>query len=153
MTYVNARSILVNLSLSKKKASNRPKTIGVLTRTKSSRSDLRIPLGYLLPDFQPHRSNFFAPPPPPDLTRRKGVDTKKKTRANRTLGAVKIICNHQATINKSILMFKKLMDLLSFRKAFSEVEGGVLTKLQTCVRYKVTHKALKQTVNKTRVSQ
>ena len=80
MTYVNARSILVNLSLSKKKASNRPKTIGVLTRTKSSRSDLRIPLGYLLPDFQPHRSNFFAPPPPPppDLTRRKGVDTKKK---------------------------------------------------------------------------
>ena len=45
------------------------------------------------------------------------------------------------------------MDLLSFRKAFSEVEGGVLTKLQPCVRYKVTHKALKQTVNKTRVSQ
>ena len=45
------------------------------------------------------------------------------------------------------------MDLLSFRKAFSEVEGGVLTELQPCVRYKVTHKALKQTVNKTRVSQ
>ena len=52
-----------------------------------------------------------------------------------------------------ILMFKKWMDLLSFRKAFSEVEGGVLTKSQPCVRYKVTHKALKQTVNKTRVSQ
>ena len=125
-----------------------------MTRTKSSRSDLRIPLGYLLPDFQPHRSNFFAPPAAAaGPNQKEGGRHVKKTRANRTLGAVKIICNHQATINKLILMFKKLMDLLSFRKAFSEVEGGVLTKLQPCVRYKVTYKVLKQTVNKTRVSQ
>jgi len=64
MTPLSARSILVNLSLLKKKASNRPKTIGVFSRTKSSHSDLRLPQGYLLPDFQPYRSNFFAPPPP-----------------------------------------------------------------------------------------
>ena len=38
------------------------------------------------------------------------------------------------------------MDLFSFRKAFSEVEGGVFTKLQPRVRYKITHKALKQTI-------
>ena len=62
MTNVSARSNLVNFSPEKKLTSNRPKPIGVLTRTKSSHSDLRIPLGYLLPDFQPHRSNFFAPP-------------------------------------------------------------------------------------------
>ena len=62
MTNVSARSNLVNFCPEKNLSQNRPKPIGVLTRTKSSHSDLRIPLGYLLPDFQPHRSNFFAPP-------------------------------------------------------------------------------------------
>ena len=65
MTNVSARSILVNLSLEKKLTSNRPKPIGVLTRTECSCSDDRLPLGYLLPDFKPHRSSFFIPPPPP----------------------------------------------------------------------------------------
>ena len=60
MTPLSARSILVNLSLKKKKASNRPKTIGVFTCTKPSCSDERLPIGYSLPDFQPHRSNFLA---------------------------------------------------------------------------------------------
>ena len=68
MTPLSARSILVNLSL-KKKASNRPKTIGVFTRTKTSRSDERLPIGYSLPDFQLHRSNFLAAPA---LTRKEG---------------------------------------------------------------------------------
>ena len=62
MTNVSARSNFVKKIPEKKLTSNRPKPIGVLTRTKSSHSDLRIPLGYLLPDFQPHRSNFFAQP-------------------------------------------------------------------------------------------
>ena len=72
MTNVSARSNLVNFCPEKNLTQNRPKPIGVLTRTKSSHSDLRLPLGYLLPDFQPHRSNFFAPPPPPALTRKEG---------------------------------------------------------------------------------
>ena len=88
-TGLSARSILVNLSLEKNLTSNRPKPIGVLTRTKSSHSDLRLPLGYLLPDFQPHRSNFFAPPAAAAATAaaalpgRKGVDTGGN-RAHRT---------------------------------------------------------------------
>ena len=59
MTNVSARSILVNFCPEKNLTANGPKPIGVLTRTKSSHSDLRIPLGYLLPDFQPHWSNVF----------------------------------------------------------------------------------------------
>ena len=62
MTDVSARSNLVNFCPEKNLTSNGPKPIRVLTRTKISHSDLRLPLGYLLPDFQPHRSNFFAPP-------------------------------------------------------------------------------------------
>ena len=85
MTNVSARSNLVNLSLEKNLTSNRPKPIRVLTRTKPSCSDDRLPLGYLLPDFQPHRSNFLALPPPPALTRMKGVDTEKKTMPIRLL--------------------------------------------------------------------
>ena len=59
MSNVSARSKLVNFSPEKNLTSNRPKPIGVLTRSKSSCSDDRLPLGYLLTDFQPHRSNFF----------------------------------------------------------------------------------------------
>ena len=58
MTNVSARSNLVNFCPEKNLSQNRPKPIGVLTRTKSSHSDLRIPLGYLLPDFQQIWSNF-----------------------------------------------------------------------------------------------
>ena len=39
--------------------SNRSKPIRVLTRTQSSCSDDRLPIGYLLPDFQPIWRNFF----------------------------------------------------------------------------------------------
>ena len=49
--------------------SNSSKPIWVLTRTKCSCSDDRLPMGYLLPDFQPIWSNFlnhFS------LTRQKG---------------------------------------------------------------------------------
>ena len=49
---LNARSILMNLSLKNKKASNRPKNIGVFTRTKTSRSDERLPIGYSLSSFK-----------------------------------------------------------------------------------------------------
>ena len=62
--------------------------IRVLTRTKSCTSADHLPIGYLLNDFQLHRSNFLAPPPPAaaaDATRRKGVDTIKKNCAHRTL--------------------------------------------------------------------
>ena len=62
MSCWSARSNLVNLSPEKNLASNGSKPIGVMTRTKSWTSADRLPLGYLLPDFQPHRSNFFAPP-------------------------------------------------------------------------------------------
>ena len=59
MTNVGARSNLVNLSPEKNLTSNRPKPIGVLTRTKLLRSELRLPVSYLLHDFQPQKSNFF----------------------------------------------------------------------------------------------
>ena len=73
MINVNARSNLVNFCPEKNLTSNGPKPIRVLTRTKSSHSDMRLPLGYLLPDFQPHRSNFFAPPAAAAaLTRKEG---------------------------------------------------------------------------------
>ena len=48
----------LKISQNGKPTSNRSKPIRVLTRTKSLCSDDRLPLGYLLPDFQPHRSNF-----------------------------------------------------------------------------------------------
>ena len=77
MTASSARSNLANCSLKKNLSSNGCKPIRVLTCTKSSCSDGHLPIGYLLPDFQSHRSNFFAPPPPPPPTQpgRKGVDT------------------------------------------------------------------------------
>ena len=59
MTNVSASSILVNLSLEKNLTSNRPKPIGVLTRTGCSYSDDRLPLGYLLPDFQQLWRTFY----------------------------------------------------------------------------------------------
>ena len=52
MTNVSARSNLVNFCPEKNLTQNRPKPIKVLTRTKSSYSDERLSLGYLLPDFQ-----------------------------------------------------------------------------------------------------
>ena len=52
MTSSSARSILVNFSLKKNLTLNGCKPIRVLTCTKSSYSDERLPLGYLLPDFQ-----------------------------------------------------------------------------------------------------
>ena len=78
MTASSARSNLANCSLKKNLTSNGCKPIRVLTCTKSSCSDGHLPIGYSLPDFQPHRSNFFAhppPPPPPTQPGRKGVDT------------------------------------------------------------------------------
>ena len=46
--------------------------IRVLTRAKSSRSNDRLLIGYLLRNFQPNRSNFLVHSPPPPLTRLKG---------------------------------------------------------------------------------
>ena len=51
MTPSSARSILVKFSSKKNLTSNGSKPIGVLTRTKSSRSDLRLPNAYSLLDF------------------------------------------------------------------------------------------------------
>jgi hypothetical protein len=60
MTASSARSILAYFSLKKNLTSNGCKPIRVLTCTKSLGSDDHLPIGYLLPDFQPHRSNFLA---------------------------------------------------------------------------------------------
>ena len=59
MTYLSARSNLVIISQKKNLTSNRSKPIGVLTRTKSSCSDERLPISYLFRNFQPNRSNFL----------------------------------------------------------------------------------------------
>ena len=59
LTSLSARSNLVIISQKKNLTSNRSKPIRVLTRTKSSCSDERLPIGYLLPDFQPNWSNFL----------------------------------------------------------------------------------------------
>ena len=55
------RSNFIHFSI-KKKTSNRSKPIGVLTPTKSSCSDDRLPIGYSMPDFRPNWSNFFVTP-------------------------------------------------------------------------------------------
>ena len=59
MGHLSARSNLVNFCSTKNLTSNGSKPIRVLTRTKSSCSDERLPIGYLLPDFQPIWSNFL----------------------------------------------------------------------------------------------
>ena len=59
LTSLSARSNLVIISQKKNLTSNRSKPIGVLTRTKSSCSDERLPISYLLRTFQPNRSNFL----------------------------------------------------------------------------------------------
>ena len=64
MSHLSARSNLVNFCSTKNLTSNGSKPIRVLTRTKSSCSDDRLPIGYLLRNFQQIWSNFFAPPPP-----------------------------------------------------------------------------------------
>ena len=74
MTASSARSNIANFSLKKNLSSNGCKPIRVLTRTKSWTSANHLSIGYLLPNFQPHRSNFFAPPPP-QRPGSKGVDT------------------------------------------------------------------------------
>ena len=58
ITSVSARSILVNFSPNKNLTSNGSKPIRVLTSTKSSHSDDRLPNAYSLSEFQAHRSNF-----------------------------------------------------------------------------------------------
>ena len=55
--------------------SNRSKPIRVLTRTKSSCSDDRLPIGYLLLDFHPIWRNFYKSLHFFSLPGRKGVDT------------------------------------------------------------------------------
>ena len=75
MTPLSDRYNLVDFFKKKNLTSNGSKPIGVLTRTKSSCSDERLPIGYSLHDFQQNRSNFFSAPPTALTTRRKGVDT------------------------------------------------------------------------------
>ena len=74
MSLCNARSNSRRFSQNIFLTSNGCKPIGVLTRTKSWTSADHLPIGYLLPDFQPHRSNFFIPPAAAaaDETRKKG---------------------------------------------------------------------------------
>ena len=59
MSGFKARSNCIHFSHKKKLTSNHSKPIGVLTRTKSPCSDERLPIGYLLSDFQQNRSNFL----------------------------------------------------------------------------------------------
>ena len=60
MTISSVRTNLVKFCPKKNLTSNGSKPIRVLTCTKSSCSDERLPLGYMLHDFQLHRSNFFV---------------------------------------------------------------------------------------------
>ena len=121
ISYLSARSKLVNLSLRKNLTSNGYKPIGVLTHTKSSYSDDRLPIGYLLPDFQPHRSNF--------LNRFTSVhftslqfnqagrgSTEKKNRSHRTVRLIRIICIDQATCYLIPSQFRSSFDPLSQRR-------------------------------------
>ena len=59
MSGFKARPNCIHFSHKKKLTSNHSKPIRVLTRTKSPCSDERLPIGYLLSDFQQNRSNFL----------------------------------------------------------------------------------------------
>ena len=95
--------------------------MGVLTCTKSSCSDDRLPIGYLLPDFQLIWRNF--------LNRFTSVhftslqfnqagrgSTEKKNRAHRTFGPVRIICNDQATCYLITSQLRSTLDPLLRRR-------------------------------------
>ena len=78
MTISSVISNLVKFCPEKNLTSNGPKPIRVQTRTKFLCSGKRLPIGYLLPDFQPHRSNFFIHSLhfTSSITRKKGVGTR-----------------------------------------------------------------------------
>ena len=59
VTALSARSILVNFTLRKNLTSNSSKPIGVLKTRNLWKRENREPMGYSLPDFQPHWSNVF----------------------------------------------------------------------------------------------
>ena len=71
----SARSTLVNLTLRKNLTSNSSKPIGVLETRNLWKRENREPIGYSLPDFQPHWSNDFDSLHFFFTTRLKGVDT------------------------------------------------------------------------------
>ena len=79
--------------------------MNVLTHTQSSCSDDRLPIGYLLPDFQPIWRNFFDSLSQPG---RKGVDTlgglPPQDCANDTL-------THPAAVLKVMLNYFSRMDV------------------------------------------
>ena len=54
MTPLSARSTLVNFTLTKNLTSNGSKPIGVLKTRILWKRENREPVGYSLPDFQPH---------------------------------------------------------------------------------------------------
>ena len=62
MSSLGARSILVHFSKKKNLTSDGSKPIRVLINPNLSDSDLRLPIGYSLPDFQLHISNFYLQP-------------------------------------------------------------------------------------------
>ena len=115
MMYVSARSNLVIFFPKKNLTSNGSKPIRVLKTKNLVSSDLRLPNYYLLPDFQPHRSNFLlqptGPPPPPPGPEGRG-STRKKNRAPRTFEPVRIICYGQATCSLTFSQFRFTFDRL-----------------------------------------
>jgi len=114
-TGLSARMNFVNFSLKKNLTSNRSKPIRVLTRTKSSCSDERLPIGYSIRNFQPNQSNFLNRFSSVHFTSvvpgRKGVDT----------GVIGHIANYHEVIESWCeFLFK------SFRKNFSFIEHMTL---------------------------
>ena len=117
MTSLSTRSILVIFSLKKNLTSNSSKPIWVLTNPNLFHDILRLPIGYSLPDFQPHRSKFLIHyAAAAAVTRCKGVDTKKKNRAHRTSGLVRIIPSGQDTCYLLFSQFRSPFDQLSRRR-------------------------------------
>ena len=98
--------------------SNRSKPIRVLTLAKPSCSDDGLPIGYLLRNFQPNRSNFFSAHPSirhlPN--RKKRVDTKGKNHAHKTFDSTEASWYHQGSFSLILEKFEQIYDPLWGRR-------------------------------------
>ena len=76
-------------------ASNRIKPIVVLTFTKLPRTNDRLPIDYLLPDFQPIWRNFFASLFFSQSGRRGSTLKKKKINSYKSFDPLKVVSYYQ----------------------------------------------------------